>query len=232
MTITEIFSETRDLVDADSTSYPDTTLLRRVNSAYEDVVGMLLGVDGQWQYGDSNWTDHPIATTTLVASQNDYAFSDTHLIIEQVKVKDIEGHWSILKPIDKMNYSEPLSEIFNVDGLPEYYDKNEGSIWLYPAPSATYTTLTSGLEVCFQRTADVFSTAQLAAGTKKPGFASPFHPILSYKAALPYALSYKKDRVPLILNEITRIEKDMKNFYAKREKDVRSRITMKGISFR
>src|SRR3990167_4977511 len=100
MTITEILQEARDQVDADITSYGGTTLLRRVNVAYEDVVSKILGCDGLWQFDDSNYTSFPIATTDMVNSQNDYQFDTTHLEILRAEVKDSAGLWSQLIPID------------------------------------------------------------------------------------------------------------------------------------
>jgi hypothetical protein len=106
------------------------------------------------------------------------------------------------------------------------------SILLYPKPASGVVTLTLGLRVYFQRTASIFTSAEVTTGTKVPGFVSPFHVLLCYKAALPFAISYKKDRVPLFLNEINRLEKDLETFYSKREKDVRKIFKIGSIKFR
>ena len=116
--------------------------------------------------------------------------------------------------------------------MPIYYDKQGSSILLYPAPdNGASVTLAAGLKVYFQRTASIFTSAEVTTGTKVPGFASPYHMILAYMAALPYAISYKKDRVPVILNEIRRLEEDLTDHYSRREKDRRKVITTRGISF-
>lgn len=232
MTIANIEAEARALVDADTTSYTAANLLRRENIAYEEIVGKIIGLDGTFQFDDSNFTDHPIGTTTLVDSQQDYAFDVTFLNIERVEVLDAQGIWHLLDPIDKSQINDALGEFEKVDGLPCYYDKNGGSIFLYPAPATGSVTMAAGLKVYFQRTASVFTSGEVSTGTKVPGFASPFHVLIAYKAALPYAVSYKKDRVPMLLAEINRMEKDLLKFYAKREKDVETVMSNESISFR
>lgn len=233
MNIADINLEVRALCDADSTSYPAATLLRRVNQAYEEIIGKIIGLDGTWQFDDSNFSDLPIGVTTLVNAQNDYSFDSSMLEIERVEVKDNNGLWHLLKPIDKTQIGEAMEEFYKVDGMPIYYDKQGASLFLYPAPdNGVNVTLASGLRVYFQRTASIFTSAEVTTGTKIPGFASPYHMIICYKAALPYCMSYKKDRVALYEKKAMDLEKDMLRFYSRREKDVPTIIRPSGISFR
>lgn len=231
MTIADINQEARDLVDADTTSYPAAALLRRVNMAYEDVVSKIIGMDGTWQFDDTNYSTLPIGTTTLVNAQKDYSFDATFLNVERVEVLDVSGNWQLLRPIDKSQMGVAVSEFHKVDGLPMYYDKNGTSIFLYPAPATGSVTMASGLKVYFQRNADLFTSAQVTTGTKEPGFAIN-HVVLAYKAALPYAMTYKKDRVPGLIAEINRFEKEIMTHYGRREKDARKVMSMRNISHR
>lgn len=235
-TIADINAEARALCDADSTSYTAADLLRRINYAYEQVIGWILDADGTWQWDDTNYTNLPVGTQTLVNAQKAYSFNDKFLEIESVQVKDVNGNWIILKPIEQRQWSDtqPLEEDFETDGLPEYYDKvSDDTIKLYPAPdNGVSVTLASGLKVKFRRTADVYTSAQVTTGTKEPGFASPYHVILSYMAALPYCLNYKKDRVPMIEKRIMELKADLITHYTKRSKDETSQMTMGGINFR
>lgn len=231
-TLANIESEARLLVDADTTSYTAADLLRRENAAYESIVALILGCDGLWQFDDSRYTDIPVGTTTLVNAQQDYSFDTSHLEVERVEVKDNSGIWHELNPIDKSQIGGALSEYQNVPGLPYEYDKQGASIFLYPAPATGSVTMASGLKVYFKRTASVFTSGEQSAGTAIPGFASPFHYLISYKAALPYAQSYKPQRVPMLVNEIAKLEKELVEFYSQREKDRRKVISMGGVSFR
>jgi hypothetical protein len=224
-----IVEEIDALCDSDSTSYPIESKTRRVNAALEQTIGKIIGLDGTWQFDDSNFSDLPIGSTDLVDSQQDYSFDVAMLNIERVEVLDHDAHWHELTPIDKSQIDVALPEYQNVPGLPCEYDKQGASIFLYPAPATASVTLSAGLKVYFQRTASLFTTADT---TKTPGFTSTFHIILAYMAAIPYCMTYKKDRVALYQAQVTKLEKDLLTFYAKREKDVRKQITTKKIAFR
>lgn len=234
-TIADIEQESRDLCDADTTSYPAPAMLRRINNAYEQVVGWLINADGKWQFDDTNYGNFPIGTYTLVDSQGVYSFNDKFLQIMDVQIMDVSGNYQIIKPIDQKDSesSIPLREEFEMDGFPLYYDKiSDDTIELLPAPdNGVSVTLASGLRIYFKRTADIFTSAQVTTGTKVPGFHSTFHYILSYMAAIPYCMLYKKDRVTLFQTEVLRLKKELIKQYTKRAKDERKIITLRKINY-
>lgn len=241
-TIADINQEARDLVDADTTSYTAATLLRRINHAYETVIGWLINASGMWQFDDSNYTDQPRGKFTLVEGQEVYSFASDYLQIEGMDILDLDGiTYRKLKPLDhtELGGLSP-DEYFGLEsngnpkkGIPEYYDLfTDDSFRLYPAPTATSVTLTNGGRVWFKRRADLFTSAQVTTGTKEPGFASPWHYILSYMAAIPYAQLYKKDRVPLFEKRVMDMKKEIIDHYGRRDKDKRKVATMKRVSFR
>ena len=233
MTIADINSEARLLVDADSTTYPAADLLRRINAAYEETVMFIQGCDGLWQFDDQNYTSFPVATTTLVVGQRDYSFDASMLEIEKVAVLHAsDGDYHFLGTYDLSQLGSPIETLYPDNGLPSAYDKQGGSLLLDVAPSASDVTLAAGLKVYFKRTASIYTSAEVTTGTKVPGFASPFHIILAYKAALPFAISYKPQRVPAILNHIARLEDGIKKHYGRREQDRRKVMSMAGISHR
>lgn len=222
-----LVQEIDSLCDSDSVSYPVADKTRRLNTALEEIVGKLIARNGNWEFDDSNFTSMPIGKTDLVEGQQDYTFDVSHLIIERVEVLGVDGIWQLLNPIDLESIGGAIEEYQKASGFPNEYDKRGSSILLYPPPTATEVTLSSGLRAYFQRTASLFAATDT---TKVPGFASPYHIILAYKAALPYCQSYKKDRVALYLNEVNRLEKELMNFEANKEKDIRTRLTMRGIN--
>lgn len=232
MTISDINLEIRSICDADSTSLTDATLLIRVNNAYEEIVGKLIALDKSWDFGDSNYTALPTGTSNLVAGTQAYQFNSGYLSVLRVEVKDDEGIWKLLEPIRLADITIAQPEYQKTNGMPVEYEKREDFILLYPAPAAADVTLTAGLKIYFQRTADVFTAAQVTTGTKTPGFASPYHILICYKAALPHLANYKKDRVPFVLSEINRLEKGLLDFYASRERDIFKTITTSPINFR
>jgi hypothetical protein len=224
-TITNIFSLARSIVDADATSLIDSRLLLEVNGAYEEVISDLITfLSINKKFGDSNYSSLSVDTRTLVASTREVELDETFLSFIRVEVKDINGIWQKLKSINEEDITVALPEYQKDAGLPTEYAIRENFLILYPAPSASKTILTNGLNIYSQKTADIFTSAQLATGTKIPGFASPYHYLLSYKAVLTYALSYKKDRVPFIMSKIAELQRKMFNFYANRNQDKKSRM--------
>lgn len=230
--ISDLITESRDLVDGNSntTLLDATTLRRRFNAAYEEVVAQIMDMDGKWQFDDTNYSDFPIGRGTLVASQQDYTFASDVLEIQGISVLDSSGIWHQLTPIEDKELGVDPQEFNKVAGMPVYYDKQGRSALLYPAPAAANVTLTNGLKVFFKRTADLYTAAQITTGTKEPGFASPFHIILAYKVALVFAQSYLPQRVPIFLRKIQELEKGLTAHYARREQDRRKRITFSGVN--
>ena len=232
MTVGDIATEARLLVDATSTTYVDADLLRRLNNAYEEIAGDIITADGTWEFDDSRYTNLPYGVTDMVEGQYQYTFDSSMLEIENVKVLNASGYWMLLKPWDQSQSDIPLEQYLRVNGMPTLYDKEGNTITLMCPPSAAACTLAGGLKVQFKRTASLFSQAELTTGTAVPGFASPYHILLSLKTALPYAMSYKQGRVGSITNEITRIHQSLILHYSTRERDARKILTSNPISFR
>ena len=232
MTIADVNAEIRSLCDADSTSYTAADLLRRVNSALETLVGKIINADGKWQYDDTNYTDQPVGTGSLVSAQSSYSFSAEYLDILEVMILTTGGIYERITPFDPSEMNISFDEWVNSatgtppNGFPRYYDKLGDSIRLDRSPTASFVTLTAGLKVRFKRTADLFTSAQVTTGTKVPGIASPYHQLIAYMAAIPYAISYKKDRVALFEKKVDEMTKDMIDFYTRRAKDERPMMTV------
>src|SRR3990167_3044143 len=235
MTIADINSEIREICDADSTSLPAATLLWRVNEAYKEIVGKLIAIDRRWVFGDENYTTEPTFVQNLVNSQQPYDFpSSTFLNVFKVEVLDNSSIWHTLEPIilDDMSGDAQL-EFHKTDGRPYYYEKRDNFLYLYPSPDNGVTvTLTSGLRVIGQRGADVFTSTQVTTGTKEPGFASPYHMLLVYKASFPFLIKYHQERIPTIRSEILRLEKELIEFYSTKGRDEDFRLKVESINYK
>ena len=70
----------------------------------------------------------------------------------------------------------------------------------------------------FKRTASLFTAAGTDT-TAVPGIASPYHILLAYMAAIPYCMTYKKDRVALYEKRVDEGIREMIKHYSYREKD-------------
>jgi hypothetical protein len=234
MTLANLNTLINYLCDTSDTQFTAANKLILFNSSYERVAGWLINADGTAQFDDTNYSNFPVGTYTMVAGQGKYSFNDKFLQFQDAQVKDAGGSFNIIKPIDQSEFGDiPLREAFKTDGLPIYYDKlSDDTIELFPAPSAGACTLISGLRIYFKRTASIFSSSDWSTGTSVPGFASPYHEILAYMVAVVYCQKHKKDRVPLYEKRIDSIKKELIDAYSAREKDKRHVMTMEGINFR
>lgn len=242
MNIQDVNIETRGLVDADTTSYAAPLLLIRTNTAIEEIVDLIIGADGRWQFDDANNVDYPGGVgviTSLTNGTQNYAIDTTLIQVEGVSVMDATGKYYKLLPFDiddlPSMYGPFLdrTQFLNSSGRPLFYDKHGSYVSLYPAPdNGVSVTLASGLKIYGKRTAQLFTSAEVTTGTKVPGFASPFHSLISYKAALPYAQAYKPARVQFIMAEIVRKTAELIKFYGKRNKDENNVITSRPIVFK
>jgi hypothetical protein len=192
---------------------------RRSNSALSDYVGIALNSDDRWNFDDKNNVDLPIGTTDLASGQNDYSLDSTVLKVIKVELKDEEGKWTELQPIDRNDTNIPYDELFST-GTPKYYDKFANSAFLFPTPDYDAD---ESLRVWFQRDASYFTASDT---TKQPGIPSIFHKYIALKVSEPYLRDNKKENYVSVRNEIQKYEEErIPEFYAKRNKDERPIIS-------
>lgn len=196
------------------------TFVRNSNRALDRVTQLIFDADGTWSWDDTNNTDYPIAKTDVVADQADYRLNVSHLIIHQV---EFDG--KKLTPVNPKDFSKPLAEVFGT-GTPTHYNKLADGIFLYPTPD---TSVADGLTVYFQREASYFVIADT---TKKPGFATNFHRLISLWACYDYAFARQMPIAKVLRDEIQVMEQELKDFYSRRPKDERVRLVARGGRFR
>lgn len=193
------------------------------NQALNDVSIIAMGSDDRWQYDDTNYTDYPIATTGTVTDQHDYVLSASHLRITRVELKDTEGNWTALRPIDLADIPNARDEFMETSGTPMYYDKMANSLFLYPAPDYTQD---ASLRVYFQREPSYFASTDT---TKEPGFASIFHRLVPLKACLDYATANQlTDKITVLNTKIKEKEEEIKKFFGRRNRD--EKLTMRAVT--
>lgn len=218
MTISDIVSSIYIKTKTNSGSYPAADMLIAINNAYERVASLIISCDGRWQWDDSNQTDLPIATTDLVANQEDYSLSTSHLTITGVEIKDTAGNWVELLPIDQNDIkSSPSTTDFMRDAAqPVYYDKLANSVFLYPKPNYSQS---ASLKIRFQRGPALFTSAEVTTGTKQPGFSSLYHDLIPLWVAYNYALDNTQPTANGYLTEVLRKEEALMSDYQMKSKD-------------
>lgn len=220
MQISEIKSDIYFLCGANSATYPSASITRNINIAYADVARIIWENAAGWQYDDTNKTTLPVAKTTLTHGTRDYTLPTDAQRLRQVEVKDINGNWSKLKPWDPSDTTFAVPEFYETAGLPQYYDLVGRNLSLIPAPASGSVTLASGVAVYVDR--DVTNFAATAT-TSEPGFAAPFHRILSYAAALDFTKD-EADRRNFMLMK-SRLEQGLVKFYQRRMTERKTRIS-------
>lgn len=170
----------------------DTTLFKQItsyfNQADKKVSMALLRVDKNWKFDDVNYTDFPIATIDLVASQRDYTLpaatsggnASTLWKIEKVEVLQTNGEY---KEIRLMVDGEEESTSVTT---PTAYNIIGGSIRFKELPLVS----TGGLRITFQRSGVAFTTAST---TQQPGYMDAYHDLPCYDAAASYLLPFNAD---------------------------------------
>ena len=223
------------LCTSDNTAFPLADKAMNLNIAVESLVGKIIQIDGAWEFDDPNQTDYPRGTATLVEGQELYSFSSEYLIIKKLEIKDNNGLWREIKPLDENQLGMSTEEYFGQDAsgnptknIPDFYAKVGRHIRLFPAPSSSNVTLASGLRVTFQRTIDLITASDT---TQQPALQSPFHGLLCYMVSIPYCEIYQPSRVARYERKIIEGTKDCLDFYAHRGEDERYIITRRKISF-
>lgn len=202
----------------------------RVNTTYDDFVARAIKASGVWQWDDSNHTDYPFMTTDLVTGQRDYSFTtdgsgNLVLQIYKVMVKGADGVYREIYPVDQ---ETPNSSKTNVDtfingqdetGTPTRYDLTANGIFLDLIPSYDST---AGLKVFVNREPSYFVYTDT---TKKPGVPGIFHRYFALKPALDYARRNQTANFNNLLNEVTKLERDIDDFFGMRDKQTPKRLT-------
>lgn len=220
-TDTGLYQDFLFLTNTDSNRVPVATFTPLANRHYYAAVIEIFKSSSDWDWDDSNHTDLPIATTTLVASQGDYTIPSNALKIQRAEVLDSAGNYQLLKPIDESQVDIALDEFMENDGLPEYYRLLKGSIFLYPAPAAASVTTTAGLKLYYSREVDEFTSADT---TQEPGFAEPYHRLISLGAAYDWGVSRGRANVQILKLEYEQLMESLRAFYGRRHQNFKHRI--------
>lgn len=221
-----IFEEVDFLCKSDSNSFPTADKLREANSALGQIGIWIWQATGSWNFDDSNKTTLPIATADLIDGQKDYELPTDILAIRRVEIKNSSGDWIKLRLFDEAQHYDGLD---NEDsGLPARYRLSGESLLLYPKPDASQVTTDDGLRIHLDRTFTGFDTSD---ADTTPGFAEPFHDLLSFMIAKKYFIANVPNQKGIYDQEIAQMKFDMQDYYAGRAKEEKPTIKRKFVSY-
>lgn len=172
------------LTSSNSVSFPIAEKTIYANQALRKIFTWITEASGSWILDDSNQTDIPEATTSLVSGQQSYTLPTDADIVDGVAIKNTDNNWVILTPItlQEIQSTQAEDEFMSTSGIPKYYRLIGNTVSIYPAPSFSQD---ASLKVYFQRDAVVFTTTDT---TAKPGFSSRFHEAVAVYMALQFAI--------------------------------------------
>jgi hypothetical protein len=204
-----------------------------LNRGYALVTNWLLTLNKQWRFDDSNYTDFPISTTTLVDNQRDYTIPDKLLKLRQIEVLDLSGNYYPLNLLEEEDYRRKFENMQEEAGKPNSYYLLGNSVFLYPKPTSSYATLTAGLRFTYDRYADYFTVDDT---TQQPGFAETMHQILPYLACIEYTEDKDMARYNVlkakVYEPVIGLKSQLETLYLHKDANDKSKITRKRKSYK
>lgn len=247
MTLGDIATKARNLVNANATSYSDADLLIDLNLWWQKVGAMIHESQDGMSVDDTANTTYPEATRELIASQRDYSFgdatwdeigvdggsagSDTAIDVNEVKRVDVtyDGtNWYRAYPFDISVINEGIGNDTTLDGsfskTQPAYDFRSNALFIYPLANAADVTAGAKVRVIYTRPFVDFTSGELSTGTLVPGFFKKFHPILSYGPAFEHAVRHGLENKEDLLTIAVDYENRIKRSYSNAEKDANLRF--------
>lgn len=184
-----------------STTFPvDPDFTRLFNFAVDRIVAAIQKSDKTWSYNDNNLDAEIIdGTTTLSANVNKYEISLSWLKIARVRVKDRNGNLITLRSVQRRQLSDSQ---LNETGVPWGYYKLGEYLYLVGTPDYGFA---NGIEVQFQTGPEHFVVGDT---TKSPGFASQFHRLPAFLAALEWCEANEMEARARVLRSKVGVEPD------------------------
>ena len=204
---------TRFITNTNSTTYTDADLYANLNMWYHDVVNEILKSMDGWDFQGE------YATTSMVASQQEYILPTDILKIKRIEVTYDGTNWYKVNFTD-INSRESTNDTTSIaNNYTEYNpsaDLYDNSMFLYPIPTSAST---NGIKVWYEKEA-----TELSAATSEPAFTEAYHKILCYGAAKDYFEKYSEkegntNKRNLQQQNLNKVLEDMKEFYNTRNQD-------------
>jgi hypothetical protein len=191
------------------------------NLAIDAYMRLAFPSDGKWKLDDANHDDLPTITTDLIAGQRNYTFDADetgNVLLDIYKVYVLnDGQYVPLDPVDPdtekghRSFYNGLNEV----GTASAYDMTANIVKLDRTPSQD---VTDGLKVSINREASYFTHTDT---NKTPGFYGIHHPYFYLVPAEDYARRNGLDSHNRIVQQLMKLEREIKEAYNRRNRDVR-----------
>jgi len=156
-----------------------------------------------------------IATTSLVANQQEYRFPTSILKIKRVEITYDGTNWYKAEPMDlaeRGSVSDSTTVNNDFDTTEPFYDTTDNSLFLYPIPTAASS---SGLKIWYEE-----EITELSATTDEPNIPELYQRILSFGASLDYAIKEElTTKINIITIQLNEMIDQLKKYYGSRSVD-------------
>lgn len=213
MDLTDLRDFSRRFANTNSTKFSDTDVDASINSFLDEFSADIINAMDGWDvFGE-------VATTDIVADQQEYCFPTNTIWVKRVEVTYDGTNWNKLTFFDineRNDATDSTSISSDFSSSAPFGDIHDESVFLYPVPSSS---VTGGMKLWYIKLPD-----QLTNTTDTPGFIRIFHKLLAYGAA--------KDHLEQFINEsgnterliqceknINRLVSKMKMIYNKHNQD-------------
>lgn len=184
--------------------------------------------DNSWTY-DATYVGLPRATRDVVDDTRIYRLPTNALAVERVEILRTDGNWYVVNPITEARLDEyAVSEFYKTKSIPAYYNLVGSNIELLPAPDSSLVTTTAGLKIYVMREVDEFISTDT---TQEPAIPEPFHRILSLGASYDIALAKGLSNAKELKAEAEQLLFEMQDYYTKRTRYNKKKITPPKRSF-
>lgn len=229
MTLGDINLKVLSLTHADTSSYPDATMLVDINMWCQKIVSMIFESQDDSNFDDNRNTNYPIVTTPLVAGQRDYAIpvSEQVLKIKRVDISYDGVNYYRATQFDTglpaWGFGNTTNEDANFIQQAPYYNVQYNSIFIYPALATTTTNATLRIEweramIPFSQSAD-YPAAAMSTSTSVPGIDLPWHPLIAYGAAYEFANANNLPQLQNIKQDLVDWEARLRTAYGHKALD-------------
>lgn len=193
MTLAEGQARVYFLTGSDVNSYSNASFLINLNIWSSKILGMIMRKSGTWVQNDKNNTEG-LSEINLIANQNYIDIPAGTTGIRRVELALDGTNFYESKLINEKEINVALYDDIKVNSI--YTTSNprhrlEGNkMYIYPKP---LINVTKGCKILINQDAYKFSSADLSAGTKSPGFDTEFHDMLFTAVAYEWAKAKSKE---------------------------------------
>jgi hypothetical protein len=201
-------------------AYTATMGLLNLNLALYRVETRYLMSQGRWKYDNSNNSDFPILTTSLVASQQDYSLPTETIKIDRLEITYDGANWYRASSMSESddNMAMTTSNIATFSQSDPRYSLLGRSLKLYPIPGSN---VSNGLKIYGQRLHDAFTSTDYGTNptTVNVGIDENWGEQVAREMSLNYLMDNDMVRYDRMVNEIERHYVILKDFNLKKLED-------------